>query len=94
MADWCALASAAQNVTGEARRAVIAAAIEDVAEGYGVRLRGTQLVEVPARAPSRRLLADRLPPAARARWIASDPVARVGGEFLPPYRSGEEGRKR
>ncbi len=84
VADWCALAAVVQNVTGEARRAAVARGLLG-----SVRLRASQLVDVPPRPLSAQLLSDRLPPARRAHWIAGDPLIRVSGEYLPAYLPGE-----
>ena len=84
VADWCALAALIQNVTGDARRSAIEPALRGSA-----RLRGTRLVPIPPRPLSARLLADRLTPAQRDRWVAGDPVTRISGEYLPPYLPGE-----
>jgi hypothetical protein len=84
IADWCALAAVAQNVTGEARRAAVARGLLG-----SVRLRASQLVDVPPRPLSAQLLSDRLPPARRAHWVADDPLARVSGEYLPAYLPSE-----
>ena len=84
VADWCALAALVQHVTGEARRAEVYRA------GFGsARWHGEQLIDVPPRPLTARLLADRLSPAERARYVAGDPVERVSGEYLPPYLPGE-----
>jgi hypothetical protein len=84
VADWCVPASLVQNVTGEARRAELLRACTG-----GARVQDNQLVDEPPRALTARLLADRLPPAERARYVAGDPAARVSGEQLPPYLPGE-----
>jgi len=84
VADWCALAALVQHVTGEARRAEVYRA------GFGsARWHGDQLIDVPPRPLTARLLADRLSPAERKRYVAGDPVERVSGEYLPPYLPGE-----
>jgi hypothetical protein len=84
VADWCVPAALVQNVTGEARRAELFRACTGGARVQG----GTIIDSLPRRLPAR-LLADRLPPAERARYVAGDPLVRVSGEYLPPYLPGE-----
>ncbi len=84
VADWWALATLVQNVTGEARRAEVYRACLGSA-----RWHDGQLIDVPPRPLTARLRTDRLPPAERVRYVAGDPVERVSGEYLPPYRPGE-----
>jgi hypothetical protein len=84
LADWCVPAALVQNVTGEARRAELFRACTG-----GARVQGGTLIDEPPRPLPARLLADRLPPAERARYVAGDPLARVSGEYLPPYLPGE-----
>ncbi len=73
-ADWCPIAAAVQNVTGEWRR-------DRMMEQRPLRGRESWWADD--------LLHDVLPLDRREAHISFDPVRCVSGEYLPPYMPGE-----